>query len=115
MSQRRDGTAFPVEISARFIEIGGVPFRLGIVRDITKRKRAEEALRYSETQFRELFSHMSSGVAVYEARNDGQDFVFKDFNRAAERIEATPREAVLGRSLVEVFPGVKEFGLLDRK
>jgi PAS domain S-box-containing protein len=41
MNQRRDGAAFPVEISARFIEIAGVLYRLGIVRDITERKRAE--------------------------------------------------------------------------
>jgi PAS domain S-box-containing protein len=42
MNQRRDGVAFPVEISARFLQIAGVRYRLGIVRDITERKRAEE-------------------------------------------------------------------------
>ena len=81
--------------------------------DVTERERADEALHASETRFRELFNNMSSGVAVYEAQNDGRDFVLTDFNRAAERIEATPREAVLGRSVVEAFPGVRDFGLFD--
>ena len=42
MHQRRDGVAFPVEISARFLEIAGVRHQMGIVRDLTERKRAEE-------------------------------------------------------------------------
>lgn len=37
--QRRDGTTFPVEISARALEIDGRPYRQGIVRDITDRTR----------------------------------------------------------------------------
>ena len=44
-----------------------------------KRRQAERKLKLSEVKFRELFDNMSSGVAVYEARNDGQDFVFVDF------------------------------------
>jgi signal transduction histidine kinase len=56
---------------------------------------------------------MSSGVAIYEAIADGQDFIIKDFNGAAEPIESTPRASVLGRRLTEVFPGVKDFGLLE--
>ena len=28
---------------------------------------------------------MSSGVAVYEAIDNGNDFIFKDFNRAGEQ------------------------------
>ncbi len=39
--RRKDGTAFPVEISGRFIEVGGRRLRQSIIRDISVRKRAE--------------------------------------------------------------------------
>jgi PAS domain S-box-containing protein/putative nucleotidyltransferase with HDIG domain len=64
-----------------------------------------------ETRYSELFNHMSSGVAVYEAVDDGEDFIFKDFNPAAEKIERVSRGEVIGRRVTEVFPGVKSFGL----
>ncbi|MCX8038895.1 MAG: PAS domain S-box protein, partial [Candidatus Sumerlaeia bacterium] len=84
-----------------------------IATDITDRKLAEMAAEQSETRYRDLFDHMSSGVAVYEAVNDGEDFIFKDFNRAGEWIENVRREDILGKSVQRVFPGVREFGLLD--
>lgn len=77
------------------------------------RSRMTEALKANEERFRELFEHMSSAVAVYEARNNGEDFVFKHFNRAAERIENISRKQLRGKTVLEVFPGVKEFGLLE--
>jgi PAS domain S-box-containing protein len=106
--------AFDVEEESLLNELArNLAYGITALRTRAERERAEEALHASETRFRELFNNMTSGVAVYEAQNDGRDFVFRDFNRAAERIEATPREAVLGRSVVEVFPGVRNFGLLD--
>ena len=41
---RRDGTVIPVELNSRIIEYRGIPAVLSIARDITDRKRAEEAL-----------------------------------------------------------------------
>ncbi|MGO9570423.1 MAG: PAS domain S-box protein [Desulfomonilaceae bacterium] len=40
----RDGRIFPVEINANYFEYGGQGYNLGMVRDITERKRSEEAL-----------------------------------------------------------------------
>ena len=60
-----------------------------------------------------LQDHTNSGVAIYRAEADGEDFVFVDFNRAAERIEQVSRSELIGKSVVEVFPGVKEFGLFE--
>ena len=71
----------------------------------------ERRLREEQERFKELFDHMGSAVAVYEVRNGGEDFIFKDFNAAAEKIEAVPKEALIGKSVLEVFPGVKDFGL----
>ena len=40
-NRRKDGSIFPVEVSARIIELEGVKYLQGIIRDITERKAAE--------------------------------------------------------------------------
>jgi len=82
-------------------------------RDVTEHRRAQEALQASETRYHQLFDQMSSGVAVYRAWNDGEDFVFVDFNQAGQRIDGIPNEEVVGRRVTEVFSGVRDLGLLD--
>jgi PAS domain S-box-containing protein len=73
----------------------------------------EQQLKEYQAKFKTLFDNVSSGVAIYEARNDGEDFVFVDFNRAAEEIDHIKKEELTGKSVTEVFPGVKQFGLLE--
>ncbi|MDH3391243.1 MAG: PAS domain S-box protein [Desulfobulbaceae bacterium] len=77
------------------------------IRNIDALRVVEEALEKSEARHRELFNNMSSGVAVFEATNDGKDFVFMDFNRAAERIEHLKKENVVGRNFIEIIPSGK--------
>ena len=84
-----------------------------IIRDITAARQARDALEESETRYRMMFENLASAVAVYEVLEDGARFVFKGFNRAAEKIEKISRLEVLGREITDVFPGVEEFGLLE--
>ncbi|MDD5724357.1 MAG: ATP-binding protein [Syntrophales bacterium] len=118
----------------RFVEIGAVSsllflmitFFLFYLRNIflfrekelllqteVKLRREEEALRKSEIRFRELFNRMMTGVVVYAARDNGEDFIFKDINPAGERLSHVKREEIVGRSLLDVFPGVRDIGLLQ--
>jgi PAS domain S-box-containing protein/putative nucleotidyltransferase with HDIG domain len=111
---RKDGSTVWAEVKTSFLrDAQGVPVSiLGVSRDLTQRRQAEQRIRDSEDRYRELFNNMPSGVAVYEVTGEGRDLVFKDFNRAAEQIEQMQREDVLGRNLLEVFPGVEDCGLV---
>jgi PAS domain S-box-containing protein len=84
-----------------------------IIRDVTDRRRTEKALLESEARYRGIVEHTVNGVAVYRAEKNGEDFLFVDFNRSGERIEKVKRDEVIGKSVLEVFPGVKEFGLFE--
>ncbi len=93
---------------------GRVAGLIGVHVDITEKNLAEKAIRENEARFRELFNHMSSGVAIYQAANEqGSDYIFVDFNAAAEKIDDITKEEVLGRRLTELYPGIREFGLVD--
>jgi PAS domain S-box-containing protein len=70
----------------------------------------------SRAFFREavgLFNSVSDGVVVYERTSDGKDFIIRDLNRSAERIDKIKRADVIGRSVTEIFPGIREMGLLS--
>ena len=81
--------------------------------EINARKKSEQEVRVSEEEFKNLFDNMDSGVAVYTAENNGEDFIFQDFNKAGEQIDRTRKEKIIGRSVLEMFPAVKDFGLFD--
>jgi PAS domain S-box-containing protein len=50
LHRRKDGTVFPVEVRARQFEQGSHRFRLSLARDITARKRVQDAFRENEAR-----------------------------------------------------------------
>jgi len=92
---------------------GEITHYQGIVLDITYRKQAENALQESEVRFREIFNNSNNGIVIYDAVNAGEDFHIVDCNPACERIEDIKRDNLIGKSILQVFPRVKDFGLFD--
>jgi two-component system, NtrC family, sensor histidine kinase AtoS len=64
--RRKDGTIFPVEIGAGLFDVGGRKYILVIDREITERKRAEEAIQRAE-QIRSS-AELATGMA-HEIKN----------------------------------------------
>jgi len=90
---------------------GGRKFATAL-RTPEKTQQIFESLKDSEALYRGIVEYTKNGIAVYRPKSK-DDFVFIEFNRAAERIEKIPREDVIGKNVCDVFPGVKEFGLLE--
>lgn len=62
--QRKDGSVFPVEISARVIEVQGARYMQGIIRDLTEHKLLEEMRAKIEHAGRlNVAGEMASGMA----------------------------------------------------
>lgn len=110
--RRRDGSLLDVEVNANYSRHHGGRIYC-FVRDITERKRAQALLLENEARLKDLFEHLRSGVAVYRAAPDGRDFLISAFNAAAERIDKLRRTDLIGKNVAEVFPGIREFGLLE--
>ncbi len=78
-----------------------------------KKTRIVQKLKHTEARYRELFDNINVCVAVYKVKNDGEDFVIKDFNSAAENVEKVIRRDVIGKSILEAFPAMQDFGLCE--
>ncbi|WP_200346697.1 PAS domain S-box protein [Halochromatium glycolicum] len=80
--------------------------------DITEAKQAKDALEAEKERFQGIFENTGSGVAVFRPVDDGDDFVFTEYNAAAERMDHRQRQDLIGRRVTACFPAVEEMGLL---
>ncbi len=94
---RKDGSLFPVEISLSPIETEEGVLVASAIRDISERKRVEEALRETEARFRSTFERVTVGMSNVTA--DGR---WLDVNPALCRMMGYTREEMLARTWMEM-------------
>ncbi len=107
MLMRKDGSVFPVETCARLLQTGGRKTRVTAIRDITERKRAEQAHQQSEERFAKAFGSSPEGISI-STQKEGR---LLEVNDAYVRMMGYERSELIGKSVKELnlwAPGERE-------
>jgi PAS domain S-box-containing protein len=98
--RRKDGTIFPKDVSLTSGDYFGKKVVIAVGRDITERKRAEEALQESELRFRSLFENAKDAVFIADTKTG----VVIDANEEAEKLLKKTRREIIGMHQSQIHP-----------
>lgn len=97
--RHKNGYIFPIELSVSEVSVGGKRIFSGIMRDISARKWAEEALRVSESRLRALVDNTVDAIITIDEIG-----VIEQFNKSCEKIFGYTAEEVIGRNVKILMP-----------
>jgi len=107
--RKKDGSVFPTEISVSYFTWYGKEVCLAAMRDITERKRAEEALRESEQKFKNLFQLLNDIAIVQDSHGK-----ILDINQRAEELVGYSRDEFLQMNMAQFF-SESQFERMERE
>lgn len=91
-ARRKGGKEFPIELSLSAIQLADGWHAVGILRDITERKRAEEVVRESERKLADIIDFLPDATLVID--REGRVIAW---NRAIEAMTGIPAAEMLGK------------------
>ena len=110
--KRKDGSIFYADVNSSIVIIGGKSYIMGIFRDITERKRAEEALEEEKERYSQLFEQSNDAIFLL-------DFNGKIFgvNRRAEELAGYREKELLKMDIPQICPEQKhaKFGAMFKQ
>ena len=95
---RKDGSEFPAEISLAPVETPQGTWVTAAIRDVTERKRVEQALRTSEARIRSVLEHAPSAFVEMDARGR-----ITEWNPMAQSIFGWSAEQVVGKTVADIL------------
>ncbi len=107
--RKKNGSVFIADISATVITFKSRPCVMGIFRDITERKQAEEALRNRENELRSIFRAAPIGIGMVIER------VFREVNDTLCLMTGYSREELLGQGARMIYPTQEDFKYVGRE
>ena len=110
--KRKDGSKIDVSLNVSSVcdEEGNVLYGRSVWRNITRHKRAEKALRRSETRYRTLFGE--SRDAVYMNTREGK---ILDVNQAGLDLLGYPRDELIGMNVRRLYVHPEERSVFQRE
>jgi two-component system sensor kinase FixL len=99
VGQRKDGSTFPMELSVAEVKQGGDHVFVGMVRDITRRKQAEEELLGREARLRSILDTAADAIVVIDETGK-----IESFSTSASRLFGYEPDEVVGRNVRMLMP-----------
>jgi len=96
---RCDGVEFPIEATISQVTVGGQKLFTAIVRDITERLSAEQALVESEHRLRAVVETAVDAIITIDDHG-----IIETVNPSAERMFGYPRDEMVGRNVNMLMP-----------
>lgn len=97
--RRKEGDEFPLDIALSSWQMGGETFYSAIIRDVTERKRAAEALAESERRYRQIIEEAVDTVYTTNFRG-----YFTYLNSPIQKLTGYPPEELVGTHYLELIP-----------
>lgn len=110
-AKRRDGAVIWLQVNnnTTLDENGNIIGYEGTFKDITERKRLEQALRISRERLYNFMNSANESFVLFDSRLN-----YVDTNKTNLERLGLNREELIGRNIIDIRPGIKESGRYDK-